>query len=59
MNKLLLSLTLLASGVVFAQTPFDGTWMAKLDSAKLPTKPDKYILTNNMYECLTCAPKSQ
>lgn len=57
MNKLLLSLTLLASGVVFAQTPFDGTWMAKLDSAKLPTKPDKYTLTNNMYECLTCVPK--
>lgn len=57
MNKLLLSLTLLASGVVFGQTPFDGTWMAKLDSAKLPTKPDKYTLTNNMYECLTCVPK--
>lgn len=57
MNKMLLGLTLLASGVVFAQTPFDGTWMAKLDNAKLPTKPDKYTLTHNMYECLTCVPK--
>jgi len=57
MNKMLLGLTLLASGVVFAQTPFDGTWMAKLDTAKLPTKPDKYTLSNNMYECLTCVPK--
>lgn len=57
MHKMLLGLTLLASGVVFAQTPFDGTWVTKLDSAKFPTKPDKYSLTNNMYECLTCVPK--
>ena len=57
MKKLLLGLTLLASGGVFAQTPFDGTWMTKLDTAKFPTKPDKYTLTNNMYECLTCVPK--
>jgi hypothetical protein len=57
MKNLLLGLTLLASGVLFAQTPFDGTWMTKLDTAKLPTKPDKYSLHNNMYECLTCIPK--
>ena len=57
MYKMLLGLTLLASGVVLAQTPFDGTWMTKLDTAKLPTKPDKYTLTHNMYECLTCVPK--
>src|SRR5258708_33498565 len=31
--------------------------MTKLDTAKLPTKPDKYSLNNNMYECLTCVPK--
>jgi len=57
MKKLLLALVLLASATLFAQTPFDGTWVAKLDTAKLPTKPDKYTLTNNMYECLTCVPK--
>ena len=57
MKKLLSGLTLLASGMLFAQTPFDGTWMTKLDTAKLPTKPDKYCLNNNMYECLTCVPK--
>lgn len=57
MKKLLLVLTLLASGVLFAQSPFDGTWMTKLDTAKFPTKPDKYSLTNNIYECLTCVPK--
>ena len=31
--------------------------MMKLDTAKLPTKPDKYTVSNNKYECLTCVPK--
>jgi hypothetical protein len=57
MKKMLLALVLLASATLFAQSPFDGTWIIKLDTAKLPTKPDKYSLTNNMYECLTCVPK--
>lgn len=57
MRKLLLGFLLLASGVLFAQSRFDGTWMTKLDTAKLPTKPDRYSLTKNMYECLTCIPK--
>ena len=57
MKKLLLGLTLLASSALLAQTPFDGTWMTKLDTAKFPTKPDKYSLKDNMYECLTCVPK--
>ena len=57
MKKLVFVMTLLASGLLFAQSPFDGTWMTKLDTAKLPTKPDKYVLNNNMYECLTCVPK--
>jgi hypothetical protein len=57
MKKSLLALVLLASATLFAQTPFDGTWMAKLDTAKLPTKPDKYTVNNNKYECLTCVPK--
>jgi hypothetical protein len=57
MKKLFLAALLLASAVVFAQSPFDGTWMTKLDTAQLPTKPDVYSLNNNMYECLTCVPK--
>jgi len=57
MKKLVLSLVLLASATLFAQTPFDGTWTMKLDTAKLPTKPDRFSLTNNKYECLTCVPK--
>jgi hypothetical protein len=57
MKKMLLALMLLASATLFAQSPFDGTWMMKLDTAKLPSKPDKYTVSNNKYECLTCLPK--
>jgi hypothetical protein len=57
MKKMMLTMMLLASATLFAQTPFDGTWMTKLDTAKMPTKPEKYTLTNNKYECLTCVPK--
>jgi len=56
MKKLLL-LLLLAPTMLFAQSPFDGTWMTKLDTAKLPTKPDHYLLNKGMYDCLTCVPK--
>jgi len=57
MKKLLLPMVLLASATLFAQSPFDGTWVTKLDTAKFPTKPNEYSLNNNMYECLTCVPK--
>jgi len=57
MKKLLLALVLLAAATLFGQTPFDGTWMVKLDTAKLPTKPDTYLLNKSIYECLTCVPK--
>ena len=57
MKKMLLGMVLLASATLFAQSPFDGTWMTKLDTANLPSKPAKYSLSNNMYECLTCVPK--
>jgi hypothetical protein len=57
MKKLLLALGLLASTTLFAQSPFDGTWITKLDTAKFPTKPDQFSLNKNMYECLTCVPK--
>jgi hypothetical protein len=57
MRKMLLGMVLFASATLSAQSPFDGTWLTKLDTAKLPTKPDKYSLRDNMYECLTCVPK--
>jgi hypothetical protein len=57
MKKLLLVVMLLASATLFAQSPFDGTWTVNLNTAKFPTKPEKYALSNNMYECLSCVPK--
>jgi hypothetical protein len=39
-----------------AQSPFDGTWKFDLKTAKLPEKPDVYLLQNGMYQCKTCAP---
>ncbi|MFZ1917625.1 MAG: hypothetical protein WAU58_08645 [Terriglobales bacterium] len=39
MKKLLFALVLLASATMFGQSPFDGTWMVKLDTAKLPPSP--------------------
>jgi hypothetical protein len=46
MKKMWSAMLLLASATLFAQSPFDGTWMTKLDTATLPTKPDKYPLSN-------------
>jgi hypothetical protein len=44
MKKLLFALVLLASATLFAQSPFDGTWITKLDTAKFPTKPGQFSL---------------
>jgi hypothetical protein len=57
MKRPLVAAVLMASATLFAQTPFDGTWMTKLDTAKMPTKPNQYSLSNNTYECLSCIPK--
>jgi hypothetical protein len=40
--KRLLALLQLSPAVLFAQSPFDGTWMTKLDTAQFPKKPDSY-----------------
>lgn len=57
MKKLFLALALMAPTMLFAQSPFDGTWMTKLDSAQFPKKPDSYLLNKGMYECGSCVPK--
>jgi len=55
--KKLLALLLLSPALLFAQSPFDGTWMTKLDTAQFPKKPDSYLLNKGMYECSSCIPK--
>jgi len=55
--KHLIALLLFSPALLFGQSPFDGTWMAKLDTAQFPKKPDSYLLEKGMYECSSCVPK--
>jgi len=55
--KTLFSLMLIFSGTVLAQTPFDGTWVAKMETVQLPQSPQVYLLQNAVYECSSCIPK--
>jgi len=57
MKKMVCVLLLLAPALLFAEGPFDGTWVAKLDSVKFPAKPDEYLLDKGMYSCSSCEPK--
>ena len=54
--KRLLALLLLSPCLLFAQSPFDGTWTVKLDTAQFPKKPDSYLVNQGMYECSSCVP---
>ena len=55
--KLWLLVLLLFPTIVFAQSPFDGTWVAKLDSVHFPKQPEVYSLLNGTYKCTSCIPK--
>lgn len=55
--KIWFAVLLLLPSMAIAQTPFDGTWVAKLDSVQLPQKPEVYSLQNGIYECESCVPK--
>jgi len=53
---LLLVLVLFAPALMWAQSPFDGTWVTKIDAAQLPQKPEVYAVQKGMYSCPTCVP---
>jgi hypothetical protein len=53
----LLVLLLWSSGTLFAQSPFDGTWIINSDTAHLPEKPEVYVLAKGMFRCVTCVPE--
>ncbi len=55
MRKLLL-FVLLAPLVAWGQSAFDGTWRLDLSKAKLPEKPDQYLLQGGTYKCESCVP---
>jgi len=57
MKKLLFGVLLLLPAIVFAQSPFDGTWKTNMSESKLSQKPYVYLINNGTYDCDTCAPK--
>lgn len=44
---------------LFARGPFDGTWMAKLETVRLPSKPVVYLLQKGTYTCTSCVPRAE
>ena len=59
--KQLLFVGLLATSLLpmhaLAQNAIDGTWKIDLSKARMPMKPDVFVLKNGMYDCKTCAPE--
>jgi hypothetical protein len=57
MKKLLCVVLWFLPVMLFAQSPFDGTWKANMAQAKLSQKPYEFSLNNGMYDCESCVPK--
>jgi hypothetical protein len=57
MKKFLCLVSCFVPVMLFAQTPFDGTWKTNMAQSKLSQKPFVYSVTNGMYECESCVPK--
>lgn len=43
--------------MMFAQSPFDGTWKTNMAESKLSQKPYVFSVNNGMYDCESCVPK--
>jgi hypothetical protein len=52
--KRLLRLLLFLPGTLFAESPFDGTWIIKANNKKLSKKLAVYLLANGMFRCSKC-----
>ena len=57
MKKLLCAVMCLFPVLMFAQSPFDGTWKTNMAESKLSAKPYIFSVNNGMYDCETCVPK--
>ncbi len=57
MKKFLCLVSCFFPVMLFAQTPFDGTWKTNMAQSKLSQKPDVFSVNNGMYDCESCAPK--
>ncbi len=57
MKKLLCVVMWFLPLMLFAQSPFDGTWKTNMAESKLSQKPYVFSVNNGMYDCESCAPK--
>lgn len=57
MKKFLCLVSFFLPVMLFAQSPFDGTWKTNLAESKFSQKPYQYTVNNGMYDCESCAPK--
>ncbi len=55
--RMWLVVALLWPATLLAQSPFDGTWIAKTESVHFPRKPEVYLLQNGTYTCTSCVPR--
>jgi hypothetical protein len=58
MKRIIPALLSLASlpALAAAASPLDGTWVWDASSAKLPDRPDVYLLDKGNYDCKSCVP---
>ncbi|MFI5115674.1 MAG: hypothetical protein ACHP8B_03140 [Terriglobales bacterium] len=57
MKKLLCVVMWVLPVMLFAQSPFDGTWKTNMAESKLSQKPYVFSVNNGMYNCESCVPK--
>jgi hypothetical protein len=47
---------LLLVGSASAQSHFDGTWKMNMGTLEFSGPPEKYLIADGMYHCLSCEP---
>ncbi len=57
MKKLLWVVLWCVPGMLFAQSPFDGTWKTNMAASKLSQKSYEFSVDKGMYDCKSCSPK--
>ena len=57
MKKLLCVVLWVLPVMLFAQSPFDGTWKTNMTESKLSPKPYVFSVDKGMYDCESCVPK--
>jgi len=57
MKKMLCVVLWFLPVMLFAQSPFDGTWKTNMAESKLSQKPYVFSVNNGMYDCESCVPK--